>query len=430
MEDLIIYITTWNVGTKFPLESDDLQEFLGLTSTSSTYINVPDIYVIGFQEVKAQPQNILWDSLFEDPWTIRVKTLLAKFGIIKVLTFRMQGLVTSIFVKKKHLIYLRDIETLCTRRGLGGIWGNKGAISIRLGIHGCSFCFVNSHLTAHDHLLDDRIEDYKAILNGQKFLSPETSNILYHDYVFWFGDLNFRLGGSLTSDEIVEKVCNGQLPVLLKDDQLMKVMKTGDAFSELSEMDITFRPTYKYEIGLDTYDTKRKPGWPDRILYQVNANVYDKVTLNAEGLSYKCHTKYRTSDHRPVTAAFKIKVFRPTIEKMIEFHVMPTWNLGESNKVFYNVCPTLETSPEDWIAIYKSDFSSLDDYVAYTYLAPNNPENAEELTGNDARENFVLFTENSILIAGVYVLVYFSHPPKCIYAMSNPFEVIVPISQN
>ena len=59
--------------------------------------------------------------------------------------------------------------------------GNKGAISIRLGIHGCSLCFVNCHLTAHDHLLQERIDDYKSILDGQLFTYPETSNILFHE---------------------------------------------------------------------------------------------------------------------------------------------------------------------------------------------------------------------------------------------------------
>jgi len=383
------------------------------------------------QEVKSQPQNILWDSLFEDPWTVKTKKLLAQFGIIKVQTFRMQGLVSSIFVKRRHLIYLRDIETLCTRRGLGGIWGNKGAVSIRLGIHGCSLCLVNCHLTAHDHLLEDRIEDYRAVLNGQKFVSQETSNILFHDYVFWFGDMNFRLGGSKTSDEIVERVSNGQLPVLLKDDQLTQVMRTGDAFSELSELELTFRPTYKYDIGLDSFDTKRRPGWTDRILYQVNANVYDNVTLNVEGLSYKSHMKYRTSDHRPVTAAFKIKVFRQTIEKMVEFRHIVSWNLSGSNTVYYNVCPTLETSPEDWIAVYKSDFSSLDDYVAYVYLPSNRPyEDVVDPCVTGPTENAVVFTENSIPVAGVYVLLYFSHPPKCVYGMSAPFEATFTESQS
>ncbi|CAG7837227.1 unnamed protein product [Allacma fusca] len=59
--------------------------------------------------------------------------------------------------------------------------GNKGAISVRLGIHGCSLCFVNCHLTAHDHLWQERIDDYKNVLDGQVFNNRETSNILFHE---------------------------------------------------------------------------------------------------------------------------------------------------------------------------------------------------------------------------------------------------------
>src|SRR4051794_37236042 len=106
-------------------------------------------------------------------------------------------------------------------------------------------------------------------------------------------------------------------------------------------------------IGMLISFFRRRPGWPDRILYQVNSNVYDNVKLNLQPLSYKSHMCYRTSDHRPVTASFKIKVFRPTIEKLVEFHDIPFWYLNETNKVFFSVCPTLETSPEDWIAIFK-----------------------------------------------------------------------------
>jgi inositol-1,4,5-trisphosphate 5-phosphatase len=31
--------------------------------------------------------------------------------------------------------------------------GLKGAVSIRMTLYGVSLCFVNSHLSAHDHLL-------------------------------------------------------------------------------------------------------------------------------------------------------------------------------------------------------------------------------------------------------------------------------------
>ena len=422
MEDFTIFVATWNVGTSSPNPSDCLKAFLGLEANGNTYVNVPDLYVIGLQEVKSQPQNMVWDTLFEDPWTLEVKTVLTELGLVKLQTARLQGIVTSVFIKRRHLTYIRDIEFLSTRRGLGGIWGNKGAVSLRFGIHGCSICLVNCHLTPHDHMLNERIEDYKSILS-QTFSNPETSNILFHDYIFWFGDFNFRLGGSRTASQIVELISENQMSVLMKDDQLFSVQKTGDAFSELRELPLTFPPSYKFEAGVDNYDIKRRPAWTDRILYQVNANVYDNVTLKMEGGSYKSHMHYRSSDHRPVTAAFKITVFRPTVEKLIEFLPLTEWHLGESNKVFYRICSTLETSSEDWIAIYKADFTGLDEYLAYVYVPVLTPE--EQAT--ETTERSVVFSENSLSFRGSFVLIYFSRAPRSVYGISSIFESVTRI---
>lgn len=52
---------------------------------------------------------------------------------------------------------------------------------MRLGIYGCSLCFVNAHLSAHDENLDDRIDDYNDILNNQDFHVAECTQILFHE---------------------------------------------------------------------------------------------------------------------------------------------------------------------------------------------------------------------------------------------------------
>ena len=111
-----------------------------------------------------------------------------------------------------------------------------------------------------------------------------TKNILYHDYIFWMGDLNFRLQQeTLSHDEIVKEIKNKNLKALLKIDQLKSVQHKNSAFHELSESEIDFPPTFKHVIGSDDYDTKRRPAWTDRILYRVNTyNLEDigKKTIN------------------------------------------------------------------------------------------------------------------------------------------------------
>lgn len=81
--------------------------------------------------------------------------------------------------------------------------------------------------------------------------------------MFWIGDLNFRLDhpsdSSPSSEEIVaalEKVEKDKYTSLLKHDQLLAVMDSGEAFSEFSEPEIKFPPTYKFNIGTDDYDLK------------------------------------------------------------------------------------------------------------------------------------------------------------------------------
>ena len=45
--------------------------------------------------------------------------------------------------------------------------------------------------------------------------------------------------------------------------------------SEFKEGEITFPPTYKYDVGTHNFDTSRKqrvPSWTDRILYMDENN--------------------------------------------------------------------------------------------------------------------------------------------------------------
>ena len=86
------------------------------------------------------------------------------------------------YAKRKHITVLRDIEVNYTRTGFGGLWGNKGGVSVRMQLNGNSICIVSCHLAAHDHKLNQRIKDYHSIISEQKFYSLP-STILSHEYV-------------------------------------------------------------------------------------------------------------------------------------------------------------------------------------------------------------------------------------------------------
>lgn len=72
------------------------------------------------------------------------------------------------------------------------------------------------------------------------------------------GDLNFRLleRYTKTPEEVDILIQKGEINGLLEHDELQHVMKTGEAFGELTETPPPFPPTFKYEVGTDYYDHK------------------------------------------------------------------------------------------------------------------------------------------------------------------------------
>ncbi|XP_046992841.1 phosphatidylinositol 4,5-bisphosphate 5-phosphatase A-like [Schistocerca americana] len=418
MDKLRLYMVTWNVATRQPEE--DVEEMLGIDKMTDDLL--PDLYAIGLQEVKSQPQNILMDAIFDDPWTNVFKDVLTKRDYIKVKTIRLQGILLSLFCLRKHLLHVRDMETQYTKTGLGGIWGNKGAVSIRLNIYGCSLCIVNCHLTPHDPYLQERVADYNTIIRKQVFKKRETSHILYHDYVFWIGDLNFRLeeNPALTAEKIDSLVRKGDLKTLLQKDQLHQVMNSGDAFSELTETLPTFPPTYKFQFYSSDYDLKRRPSWTDRILYNVNENAYENMTLEVEQLSYNSFPQYIQSDHKPVKADFLVKVFSDHEDSFVTFEEIGVWCTSRDNSATYLVPSGVEPAFWDWIGVYKDGFTSLDDYICYSY-APRMTVAVRSDDGSQVKK--ITFPVCTLRTTGLHRLVYFGSNSGSILGMSQVFEI-------
>lgn len=400
---LKIYFVTWNVATTYP--DQGLHQLLNIKHGSNKPL--PDLYFVGLQEVNTQPQNMVLDLFFEDPWTKSFRDVLKEHDYVKIHSQRLQGLVLIFFCLRKHITHLRLIEAQYTRTGFRGMWGNKGAVSIRLNIYGVNICVVNTHLTPHDHLLANRIADYNTILKEHSFTAPVTSKILYHDYVFWIGDLNFRLHGEdLTAMDIDILVKKNQLKQLLERDQLKIVMKNGEAFAELNENDITFPPTYKYEFASNEFDFKRRPSWTDRILYKVNADVYDDVKLSANQLNYRSHPDYVQSDHKPVTAEFDIMI-RPNAEDHgVEFQAVTEWFIDEENSVSYKLIGDVRPSSGDWIGLFPNQFSSLSDHIVYEYVGRGKAAANETVDVAESITEKIFFSDTALKESGMYRLVY------------------------
>ncbi|KAH8304613.1 hypothetical protein KR018_000464, partial [Drosophila ironensis] len=377
-----VYVVTWNVGSRFPdnislrqllglhdLEGPDEQE--GQKAVAMEMDHLPDIYALGLQEVNAQPQQQVLGLFKEDPWTHKAKQLLRRYDYVAIKTEQMQGLLLSMFVRRKHVAHLRDIEAEFTRTGFGGIWGNKGAVSVRFTLYGCGLAFVVAHLAAHDHQLDERIEDYRQILENHHYHVKRYREIYDHDYVFWFGDLNFRLEGSDSATEVRQLVGDEtQHAALIKRDQLYKVREqTQQAFQVLHERLPAFPPTFKFREGTSEYDMKRRPAWTDRIMYAVQPlNKQPAMQLAIEQRSYKSHPAYTISDHKPVTSDFTVKLYPNVRAPGVLFSPLAVWRIGDENTVEYRKQAEFEEGSNDWIGIYPIAYASLADYAAYEYV--------------------------------------------------------------
>ncbi|CAK9295175.1 unnamed protein product [Gordionus sp. m RMFG-2023] len=223
---------------------------------------------------------------------------------VKLHLVRLVGMMLVIFVKKDILPFISDIASETLGTGLLGKMGNKGGVAIRFNLHGVPMCFVNTHFAAHAEELERRNQDFQDICTKIQFSQCAYIGILDHDYIFWFGDLNYRLDVA-NQENAKLHLTNNKLHDLMKFDQLTKQKNSGKIFPGFQEGPITFPPTYKYDPGTDNFDSSEKarvPSWCDRILWKSASS--EKVNL----LLYRSHLALRLSDHKPVSALFNTKV--------------------------------------------------------------------------------------------------------------------------
>ncbi|BFZ18455.1 hypothetical protein BsWGS_21493 [Bradybaena similaris] len=384
-----IYLVTWNVhGSRPPSHLADL---LSLNETQ-----LPDVYAIGLQEMGY------------DSWENAFVQILQRHDYVKLKSRQLLGICMMLFVKRSHLPYVYNIESEVTKTGFRGMWGNKGASSVRLDFMGMNLIVVNSHLAAHKESIRERIVNIDNILDGQKFRDRDTDNIMDHDYVFWIGDLNFRLE-NISYNRTLDLIHDEDYKTLAENDQLRLIMEEGLAFEGFHEGELNFPPTYKFNAGTDSYDTspqRRIPSYTDRILYHFHDTQYGKVRLGAKLLEYRCHPNFMNSDHKPVTAVIDINVMSRGITSPVTFDVgQQPWDKRMSRDVAYNVRKDFAVSISDWIGIYKADFVDIHSPESYVWTALNS---AAEKNSPSAIKMVVQFTSVHLsgLPDGRYVLCY------------------------
>ncbi|XP_073917093.1 phosphatidylinositol 4,5-bisphosphate 5-phosphatase A isoform X2 [Castor canadensis] len=422
-----ITVVTWNVGTAMP--PDDVTSLLHLGGGDNS--DDADMIAIGLQEVNSMINKRLKDALFTDQWSELFMDALGPFNFVLVSTVRMQGVILLLFAKYYHLPFLRDVQTDCTRTGLGGYWGNKGGVSVRLATFGHMLCFLNCHLPAHMDKAEQRKDNFQTILSLQQFQGPGAQGILDHDLVFWFGDLNFRIE-SYDLHFVKFAIDSGQLHQLWEKDQLNMAKNTWPTLKGFQEGPLNFAPTFKFDVGTNKYDTsakKRKPAWTDRILWKVKApgggpspSGRESHRLQVTQHSYCSHMEYTVSDHKPVAAQFVLQfAFRDDVP-LVRLEVADEWLRPEQAVVRYRIETVFARSSWDWIGLYRVGFRHCKDYVAYVWAKH------EDVTGSVYQ---VTFSEESLpKDHGVFILGYYSHHHSILIGVTEPFQILLPTSES
>lgn len=295
-----IFVATWNMqGQKdLPEELDDF-----LLPPDPEYAQ--DMYVIGIQEGCPDRRE----------WEIRVQETLGPHYVM--LYAAAHGvLYMSVFLRRDLIWFCSEVEYATVTTRIVSQIKTKGALGVCFTFFGTSFLFITSHFTSGDGKVYERVLDYNKTIQAlalprnlpdtNPYRSIPSDVTTRFDHVFWFGDFNFRLS---EDREVVEQILNqGQetdVSKLLQYDQLTKEMDNGSIFKGFQEPPIHFRPSYKFDVGRDTYDTtskQRTPSYTDRVIFR------SRHKNDIQNVKYSSCLGVKTSDHRPVYGLFRVKV--------------------------------------------------------------------------------------------------------------------------
>lgn len=250
--------------------------------------------------------------------------------------------------------------------------------------------FVCAHLAAHEHGVDRRNADWRNIVERLVFdpehvaplpvlqdrmadasdpLKPpaprrapprrnDSREYSLYDthYLFAFGDLNYRIATGqpgmepghpertlppLSKEEVRARVAQNtaaSLASLVPYDELamQRYQTPVRAFHELLVPDVRRwgqPPTYKYRVGNAAaavqLNGKRLPGWTDRILWTCSGARGGASPETVECELYRSMMEYGVSDHKPITAVFRLAPQLPASTPYLTapYKVNPRWRM-------------------------------------------------------------------------------------------------------
>ncbi|KAJ7178924.1 inositol polyphosphate phosphatase [Mycena filopes] len=309
-----LFVGTWNLNGRPPSES--LLPWL----FPREGVNEPDMFILGFQEIVplTAQQIVQTDPEKRRVWEARILDTLdrrpnKKATYVLLRSEQLVGTALLVLVKSDLTPVIRNVEGTSRKTGLRGMSGNKGAVSVRLDYHDTSFCFLTAHLAAGHSNVEERNMDYRTIVNGLHFQKGKT--ITSHDNVIWLADTNYRI--DFDNEMVRASALADDLDALLAGDQLRQAIDSGAAFAGYEEGPLLFRPTYKYDLGTDNYDTSEKariPAWtgtlPSHSHTELTPCSPDRILFRGSSLDLAVYSRaeLKGSDHKPVFGIFRAAV--------------------------------------------------------------------------------------------------------------------------
>jgi hypothetical protein len=327
--ELKVHVCTWNVALKAPPPAEAVAEWLCVADPATMIPEgeVPDVVAVTLQEAELSGTALMlestealvtWVETVQESLNCRALACGARFR--KIEAVQLVGMILLLFARTEHFPHVRNVRKAITRTGALSAFGNKGAIGIRATIYGKRFLFIGAHFAPHDRavskrhanyrnslaelqldvgdLLDDEVDHCvdrrarqeaatrgrRSAATGSNFMgrlfqrrrkgtsAVRTGHrlIQMHDYVFFGGDLNYRLAG-IDYRDVVDAARQRDFDRLLLHDQLRRGILDGTIFQSFSEAEVDFGPTYKFDVGTDNFDTsskRRTPAYTDRILFR------------------------------------------------------------------------------------------------------------------------------------------------------------------
>ena len=334
-ESVRVVLGTFNLGGKQPPSRQELEHWMPVSSNC-------DVYVVGVQECNYKPQvrqqqegpaaskavagHGKGDSCDQD-WLCTLQEHFRPGGHVLLGSHSIQhtaAIKLTVFVHQRHAFKVKNVCWDAYACGVGGVYGNKGAVGCRLYLNETPLVFVNVHLAAHEGAAHDRNVNtanifQKLSLGGNQSLDvlPQTS------YLFYLGDLNYRV--NIEYQEAVRLVKEKNQRELVLKDELQGERQKNRTLSEMKECPIEFPPTYRYNVPREkcelSFSNKKNqtPSYTDRILYHA---CEDAEILPLE---YCSCAEVTTSDHIPVRATFDLFTNLP-------FSMNPGSYLGQNKR--------------------------------------------------------------------------------------------------